>query len=62
MIYTLQINEQLMSELSGGEQQLAAIARALTLQFELRLLDEPTSHFDITHQMHIPTVLQQLNL
>lgn len=57
MIDTLQINQQLMSELSGGEQQLAAIASALTLQFELRLLDEPASHLDITHQMHILTVL-----
>lgn len=48
-------------QLSGGEQQLAAVAQALTQQPELLLLDEPTSHLDITHQVKILNLIQHLN-
>ena len=50
-----------MNRLSGGEQQLAAIARALTQQTQILLLDEPTSHLDISHQMRILNLVQRLN-
>ena len=55
------LRNKLMSKISGGEQQLANIARALTQQPELLLLDEPTSHLDITHQVQILNLIQKLN-
>lgn len=57
----MHLKEKLMTELSGGEQQMAAIACALTQQPMLLLLDEPTSHLDITYQTKIMNLLQQLS-
>lgn len=53
--------DKMMNRLSGGEQQLAAVARALAQNTHILLLDEPTAHLDISHQMKILNLIQKLN-
>ncbi len=49
-----------LKELSGGELQLTAIARAIATEAELYLFDEPSSYLDIVHRLEIARVLRRL--
>jgi iron complex transport system ATP-binding protein len=48
-------------EVSGGERQRAIIARALTQEPNIMLLDEPTAFLDLNHQLDICRILRRLN-
>jgi iron complex transport system ATP-binding protein len=48
------------TEISGGEQQLVFIARVLTQQPQILILDEPTSHLDFGNQIRTLNIINQL--
>lgn len=49
-----------VNQISGGERQLATVARALAQQAPVMLLDEPTNHLDFHNQYHLLYQIRKL--
>jgi iron complex transport system ATP-binding protein len=56
----LHLRDKLCSKISGGELQLVLVARALTAQPGLLILDEPESNLDFRNQLVVLNILRDL--
>lgn len=57
----LHLENKPYTKVSGGERQLVLMARVLTQQPQILLLDEPTSHLDFGNQIRTLKIIKQLS-
>ncbi len=60
MVGVTHIKNKLCSQISGGELQMVLIARALALQPQLLILDEPESNLDFRNQRIVLDLIKSL--
>lgn len=60
MVGASALKHRLVPDLSGGEQQIVLAARALAQDPDIYLLDEPTSHLDLSNQNTIIRIMTSL--
>jgi iron complex transport system ATP-binding protein len=56
----LEMRERSIAKLSGGEQRRVVLARALTQEPEVLLLDEPTAYLDLKYQAETLELVREL--
>ncbi|WP_229052672.1 ABC transporter ATP-binding protein [Aeromicrobium sp. Leaf350] len=59
--HTTELAGRTLAELSGGQRQRVWIAMVLAQDTDLVLLDEPTTFLDISHQVDLLDLLDELN-
>lgn len=57
-----ELSERTVDSLSGGQRQRAWIAMTLAQETPVILLDEPTTYLDLTHQIEVLDLLNELNV